>query len=66
MAGRTVWTLTQSDSTSYLLIRVRVGLVDAGSGGTPEELRIGVSICALTTFPLNGVTNCAARAMTTS
>ena len=37
MAGRTVWTLTQSDSTSYLLIRVRVGLPDAGSGGNPRR-----------------------------
>jgi hypothetical protein len=36
VAGRTVWTLTQSDSTSYLLIRVRVGLPDAGSGGNPR------------------------------
>jgi hypothetical protein len=36
VAGRTVWTLTQSDSTSYLLIRVRVGLFDAGSGGNPR------------------------------
>jgi len=36
VAGRTVWTLTQSDSTSYLLIRVRVGLPDARSGGNPR------------------------------
>jgi hypothetical protein len=36
VAGRTVSTLTQSDSTSYLLIRVRVGLPDAGTGGNPR------------------------------
>ena len=36
MTVRTELTLTQSDSTSYLLIQTRVGLPDAATGGNPR------------------------------